>query len=214
MAQSPFQAQINGSAALSAPCDTDLAAGTAMQVKIALADDSDAPFADRADVQVNQFVPGSVKPRSTNRGRRSSSRCGSVGWAAPVGPPPAPPTGWIDITVVDPSGAPVPGAQVGICDAPPVPRQGPDARNRFEFPGLTVVDGYNGGPCYMAALFTSPPGYAPTGPDRRLVCVGNGMGVTATFVVAHEVAIAATGTTLWSGTDGAAKGHSYRSRSG
>ena len=58
----PVQAQVNGVAVLTKPGDTGLPVGTPVQVKITLTDNGTAQYADLADVQVNQFVPGPVKP--------------------------------------------------------------------------------------------------------------------------------------------------------
>lgn len=56
------RAQVNGRGVLSVPGDTGFAAGTAVQVKMALIDNGSAQYEDVADVQVNLFVEGSKKP--------------------------------------------------------------------------------------------------------------------------------------------------------
>lgn len=58
----PEEAQVNGVAVLTRPGDTGLQAGTQVQVKITLTDNGTGRYADQADVQVNESVPGSGKP--------------------------------------------------------------------------------------------------------------------------------------------------------
>ncbi len=62
LADYPIDAQVNGVAVLTDPGNTDLPAGTKVQVKITLTDNGRARHGDEIDVQVNEFVPGPVKP--------------------------------------------------------------------------------------------------------------------------------------------------------
>ncbi len=56
------RAQVNGRGLLSVPGDTGLAAGTPVQVKIALVDNGPGQYRDVVDLRVNLFVEGSKKP--------------------------------------------------------------------------------------------------------------------------------------------------------
>lgn len=58
----PEEAQVNGVAVLTSPGNTGLSAGTQVQVMITLTDKGTGRYASQADVQVNEFVPGPVKP--------------------------------------------------------------------------------------------------------------------------------------------------------
>lgn len=58
----PVNAQVNGLSVMTNPGDSGLAPGTQVQVKIALTDEGPASYADLVDVQVNEFVEGSIKP--------------------------------------------------------------------------------------------------------------------------------------------------------
>ncbi len=56
------QAQVNGVAVLQRAGSSNLPVGTEVQVKITLTDNGSALYHDQADVTVNEFVPGAVKP--------------------------------------------------------------------------------------------------------------------------------------------------------
>lgn len=56
------QAHVNGVALLRNPGNTGLPAGTKVQLKFTLTDAGPEPFGDHVDVQINEFVPGPVKP--------------------------------------------------------------------------------------------------------------------------------------------------------
>ncbi|HEV7215917.1 MAG TPA: Ig domain-containing protein, partial [Chloroflexota bacterium] len=123
--------------------------------------------------------------------------------AAPAAPI-LPGRGWIDVAVRDAAGVPVNGAQVGIYDTP-IPRQGADGRSLFEFPALSITDGYGGANCYRVQLFAAPAGYHVSGDDHTLACVQPSQGTLVTFVVAPDAywaqVITTSGADLRSGTD-------------
>jgi hypothetical protein len=58
----PVQAQVNGLAVVTKPGSSGLAKGDEVQVKITLWDNGTARYDDAAQVVVNKFVPGSIKP--------------------------------------------------------------------------------------------------------------------------------------------------------
>lgn len=58
----PVEAVVNGVAVVRNPGTIDARPGSTVQLKIRLMDNSDALDADQIDVQVNEFVPGPVKP--------------------------------------------------------------------------------------------------------------------------------------------------------
>jgi hypothetical protein len=62
LADFPIHARVSGVAVLSDPGNTGLPAGTKVQLKIMLTDNGRARHNDLIDVQVNEFVPGPVKP--------------------------------------------------------------------------------------------------------------------------------------------------------
>lgn len=56
------EAQVNGVAVVTDPGSSGYPAGTPVQVKVALIDNGPALYGDQAEVVVNEFVPGPVKP--------------------------------------------------------------------------------------------------------------------------------------------------------
>lgn len=89
--------------------------------------------------------------------------------------------GWIagHVTLAG-TATPVPGVSVQLVATPLSTRTAADGS--YEFPGVSVTDGVNGGPVYTVAV-TPPAGYAIIGPASRQVTVQAGQGVEADFIV-------------------------------